>query len=153
MAKHPYHEPRLIGSLLREPAQAFQREMVAALAEAYPDLRFAHMGILMHIDHPPEATRLTERAERMQITKQSLGELVDYLEPRGYVERVPDPADRRGKLLRLTERGWQVHEQTTVIGQRIQDAWAERFGAGNMALLLRLLGELGQCLDGGTEAP
>jgi len=147
VAKHPYHEPRLIGSLLREPHQAFQRGIYRALLAAYPDLRSAHMGIIQHIDHPPAGTRLTELAERMQITKQSLGELVDYLELRGYLERVPDPADRRGKLVRLTATGWEVHEESTAIGQRLQDEWAQHFGAQNMAQLLTLLAELGRSLD------
>ena len=38
--------------------------------------------------------------ERAQITKQSMAELVLHLERLGYVERVPDPSDRRAKLVR-----------------------------------------------------
>ncbi len=147
MAGHHYHEPRLIGSLLGEPHQAFARSIQQALAAAYPELRQAHMGVFQHIDHPPEGTRLTELAERLQITKQSIGELVDYLEAHGYVERLADPADRRAKLVRLTQKGWAVHEAATVIGTRTQETWAARFGAENMALLLRLLADLGRCLD------
>jgi DNA-binding MarR family transcriptional regulator len=147
VAIHPAHEPRLIGSLTREPAQAFQSGIHRALLAAYPDLRSAHMGIIIHIDHPPGGTRLTELAERMQITKQSLGELVDYLEPRGYVERIPDPADRRSKLVRLTQKGWQVHEDAAIFGGRIQENWTRCFGEKRMATLLQLLADLGRCIE------
>lgn len=147
MAKHPYHEPRGLGSLLREPAGAYQRAIFAGLFERFADLRPAHMGIIIHIDHPPGGTRLTELAERMQITKQSLGELVDYLEPHGYVERIPDPTDRRSKLVRLTELGWRVHEEATEVGDAIQEGWAARLGAERMQALRGLLGDLGRVIE------
>ena len=48
-------------------------------------------------------------AERAQMTKQSMGELVRHLEAHGYVERMPDPADGRAKLVRATDRGREVY--------------------------------------------
>ena len=45
---------------------------------------------------------MSELARRAQITKQSMSELVAHLERHGYVERVPDPDDRRAKLVRAT---------------------------------------------------
>jgi DNA-binding MarR family transcriptional regulator len=39
------------------------------------------------------------------MTAQSMGELVDDLEARGYVERRPDPVDRRAKRVYLTDKG------------------------------------------------
>jgi DNA-binding MarR family transcriptional regulator len=39
------------------------------------------------------------------MTPQSMGEIVDELEELGYVERRPDPGDRRAKLVTLTARG------------------------------------------------
>ena len=39
------------------------------------------------------------------ITKQSMARLVAHLERHGYVRRVPDPSDRRAKLVRATARG------------------------------------------------
>jgi DNA-binding MarR family transcriptional regulator len=47
-------------------------------------------------------------AERAQMTKQSMAELVRHLEAHGYVERVPDPHDRRAKLVQVTDRGSAV---------------------------------------------
>jgi DNA-binding MarR family transcriptional regulator len=39
------------------------------------------------------------------MTPQSMGELVDDLEKRGYVEKHADPGDRRAKRVHLTEKG------------------------------------------------
>ena len=47
-------------------------------------------------------------AERAQMTKQAMAELVAHLETHGYVRRVPDPTDRRAKLVIPTELGHDV---------------------------------------------
>ena len=52
-----------------------------------------------------EGSRLTELARGANITPQAMGELVDELEELGYVERRPDPSDRRAKLIVLTDNG------------------------------------------------
>lgn len=53
----------------------------------------------------PDGSRLTDLARGANITPQAMGELVDELEDLGYVERRPDPTDRRAKLISLTVRG------------------------------------------------
>jgi DNA-binding MarR family transcriptional regulator len=39
------------------------------------------------------------------MTKQAMGQIVDDLEQLGYVERIPDPADGRAKIVRFTVAG------------------------------------------------
>ena len=56
---------------------------------------------------------MSELAARAQITKQSMAELVAHLEQYGYVERIPDPADGRAKLVRATIRGRAVFPPTS----------------------------------------
>ena len=53
----------------------------------------------------PDGSRLTDLARGANMTPQSMGEIVDELEELGYVERRPDPSDRRAKLVTLTARG------------------------------------------------
>jgi DNA-binding MarR family transcriptional regulator len=79
-------------------------EIVAGVAAAGYDLRPAHSGVFAHIDL--DGTRLTELANRANMTPQAMGELVDDLERLGYVRRVPDPTDRRAKLIIPTEIGY-----------------------------------------------
>ena len=140
-------QERLIGSALRLPEAAVRRHTAASLALRFPGLTTAHMGVFQNIDHPPEGTRQTELASRMQITKQALGEVVDALEHAGYVERLPDPADRRAKLVRLTPAGERVHDAAFEIVSELQARWATLLGEGEMLLLLGLLNELIEKLD------
>ncbi len=64
--------------------------------------------------------------------------LVPYLEARGYVERVPDPTDRRAKIARLTSRGWEVVEAGAAAINAIEERWADVLGPERWAEL-RLL--------------
>jgi DNA-binding MarR family transcriptional regulator len=69
----------------------------------FTDIRATHNCVFRYLG--PDGCRLSDLAARAGMTKQAIGAHVDYLEERGYVERVPDPADRRAKLVRPSQRG------------------------------------------------
>jgi DNA-binding MarR family transcriptional regulator len=130
-----------IGILLRDPVQEIVRRVSAGLAAAgFDDLRPAHTAVFQHIE--ANGSRLTDLADRAQITKQSMGYLVDYLEGRGYVERRRDPTDRRATLICLTERGWDQVRAALAIIASIEEEWAGRLGKRRMDDLRAALAEL-----------
>jgi DNA-binding MarR family transcriptional regulator len=59
-------------------------------------------------------------AERMGVEAMTLSSQLDRLEARGLVERVSDPADRRAKLVQLTDAADPVLKRVKAIGQGIQ---------------------------------
>jgi DNA-binding MarR family transcriptional regulator len=89
-----------------------------------------------------EGTRVSVLADRAQMTKQSMGELVTHLESHGYVERVPDPTDRRAKLVRATARGRDTYPVARAAIAEVEATWARRLGAARMRQLRELLEEL-----------
>ena len=94
-----------LSRLLLEAHRTLGGELLEGLNErGYPDVRPGHAALFMNIDRRT-GTRLTELARRAHMTKQGMMLLVDELEERGYVRRVPDPEDARAKLVRLTARG------------------------------------------------
>ena len=116
--------------------------MSAGLADAgFDDLRPAHTAVFQHID--ANGSRLTDLADRAQITKQSMGYLVDYLEQHGYVERRPDPSDRRAALVCLTERGWDQVRTALGIIAALEQEWTDALGEPRVEQLRALLDELG----------
>jgi DNA-binding MarR family transcriptional regulator len=132
---------RMIGALLRIPREAALRTVVAGLeAAGFGDVRPAHFTVFQHL--PLAGVRLTALAEAALLTKQTMGYLVDDLEALGYVERVPDPVDRRAKLIRLTPRGRQVDETMRAVIQHLEEEWAARMGEENYQTLQRLLQDL-----------
>ena len=74
-------------------------------AHPRPQPRTAHAALYAHI--ALEGTRPTLLAEKLGITPQAVAQLVGELETMGFVERVPDPADGRARLVRFTRKGRQ----------------------------------------------
>jgi DNA-binding MarR family transcriptional regulator len=106
----------------------------------FDDLRITHGCVFRYVRET--GMRLTEIAERANVTKQSAGEIVDDLVELGYVERAPDPADRRAKLICLTARGEKAQEFGFRTFAAIEERWAERFGAERLADLRKTLEEI-----------
>ena len=77
----------------------------------YEDLGQAH--VLLFRRPSMHGRRPTAIAETMQITKQSVNELLGHLEDRGYLTRAVDPSDRRARIVRLTRRG-RALERTVI---------------------------------------
>ncbi len=131
---------RGLGLLLRLPYQALvARVREGLVAAGYDDIHFAHLSVFQNVG---DGARASDLAERAQITKQSMGYLVDYLAARGYVERLPDPTDRRASLIRLTERGRAVDRMARLLIARLEEECAARVGEERLRQLRGLLDEL-----------
>jgi DNA-binding MarR family transcriptional regulator len=99
--------PTNLAVSMREAFTALNDLVLVRLAErGHGDVRAAHGAVFQHLDET--GTTVSALAERAQITKQAMAELVLYLEAHGYVSREPDPHDRRAKLVLPTERGREV---------------------------------------------
>ncbi|MGR6913501.1 MarR family winged helix-turn-helix transcriptional regulator [[Actinomadura] parvosata] len=96
-------EPDL-GILSSRSLFSLQRELFTKLSEqGHPELRPRHGAVLAYLDE--EGSRATDLAAQSGQHKQVIGTLVDELVALGYVQRQPDPADRRAKLIVPTEKG------------------------------------------------
>ena len=63
------------------------------------------LGIVFMLRHAGDGVPLGALAGKLHVSPRNVTGLIDHLERDGLVERVPDPADRRSVLARLTERG------------------------------------------------
>lgn len=112
---------------------AVQEELFAKLAaEGFDDLHPRHGAVLAYIDK--DGVRATELSRLSGQHKQVIGKLVDELEELGYVERRPDPADRRAKLVCPTERGLAEMRAGGRIMAAMQERHARRLGRDTYAL-------------------
>jgi len=128
-------------ALLQDVQRQMADELHARLAKlGYEEIRPAHGCVFGNME--PHGVRLTDIADRARITKQSVGEIVTNLEELGYVERIPDPADRRAKLVRLTSLGQEVQDAARVTFAQIEAEWGERIGKKKVAALRAALEEL-----------
>ncbi|MGE5597563.1 MAG: MarR family winged helix-turn-helix transcriptional regulator [Hyphomicrobiales bacterium] len=67
-------------------------------------------------------------AGQAHVTKQSMGALIEYLEAGDYVERMPDPADGRARIVGLTDRGWKVVNSARVCLEQLEREWSALLG-------------------------
>ena len=89
--------------------------------------------------HRGEGIMQQELAARLLVTKGNVTGVLDRMEALGWIERRPDPEDRRANRLYLTDSGKgklraAIPEHDAVI----QDAMAD-FGAEEVSTLFRLL--------------
>lgn len=132
---------RTLGLLLRRPYQILAERVYAELARrGFADIRLAHGAVFRTI--VSTGSRITEMAEQAQMTKQSMGALVDYLRERGYVELQPDPTDGRAKLVHLTERGQAVQRSAIEISREVEQEVAALMGESDHRRLRELLAKL-----------
>jgi DNA-binding MarR family transcriptional regulator len=137
--------PANLGVLLRRPFQAIVDAVDGALTDAgHGVIRPSHGNVFQFID--PDGTRIGELARRAQMTKQSMAELVAHLEAHGYVERVGDPRDGRAKLVRLTDKGWDVIPIALAAIQQTTSSWRQRLGERRFDTLERALTDLNDLL-------
>ncbi|HEX3561762.1 MAG TPA: MarR family transcriptional regulator [Solirubrobacterales bacterium] len=121
-----------LGVLASQLTFSLQEELFARLAaEGYDDLHPRHWAVLAYLDE--DGIRATELARLSGRHKQIVGRLVDELEELGYVERRPDPADRRAKLVVPTERGLDEMRLGDEIVAGIEARHAKATGGRNYA--------------------
>ena len=136
-------------ALVDRANRALQADMVreAAPARAPAGQAGSQRGLR---DAPEEGTRTVDMAARAGITRQSMGEVVREMVDLGILEMVPDPDDRRAKLVRYTDAGIAVakdgYGHILELEQRFTDEFGEDFEATRRVLerVVAVLGADGQ---------
>jgi DNA-binding MarR family transcriptional regulator len=129
-------------ALLRRTSRLMVEEISERMeAAGWPDPRSSHHPFFENID--PDGTRLTVLAARAGLSHQAMGQVVAELEERGYVERVPDPSDRRARLVRLTAEGRDIVRGALREIAAIEAKWSRRWRRAGLAGDLRAALEAG----------
>ena len=137
--------PENLAILLREPFRTLSGQLMARLAErGHPEVRFAHGNVFQFLDD--DGARVSLLAERAQVSKQAMAQLVAHLEGHGYVERVPDPGDGRAKLVRATDRGRDVYAVAREFVAEVEARLTARLGEAKLRRLRALLAEVDAAL-------
>lgn len=119
----------------------FQVRCVPKLeARGHGGLSEAHLNVLIHLD--ADGTRIVKLAERANMTKQSMGDLVQELEQKGYMTRTPDPSDKRAAIIHFSERGQQFLLDAYEVKMEIEAEYASILGQAEMEQFMTLARKL-----------
>ena len=143
-ADHPASEVSpYIGAQLRVAWEWVRDQMYAGVVAAgYDDLNAAHVGLWRYPGL--DGLRPSQLADQAGVTKQSVNDLLGLLERQGYLERIPDSADGRARVIRLTSKGRRLEQTIHAEAQSAQLRIAEILGPRRFAQLhssLELLAE------------
>ncbi|GGJ41348.1 hypothetical protein GCM10008938_29270 [Deinococcus roseus] len=106
----------------------------------HADLGQFHANVFSFV--PEQGIQVSELAALARVRKQTMAQAVEELEKWGYVERHPDPADRRGRLVFLTDKGKTVRPLAMAAGQQVEKEWASRTSPEQLDQLRTLLQDL-----------
>jgi MarR family transcriptional regulator, transcriptional regulator for hemolysin len=135
-------------SLLMASSRGLRRAYDNRLAEV--GLKISEAYLLAHVHDQGPMTQ-TQLADGLGLGRAATGSLVDGLERKGFVERSPDPGDRRVWLVACTAAAAPVVDAITTIGSALRDqAWSGISRSERRQLsdiLLRLQGNLAAILN------
>ncbi|TKK88136.1 MarR family transcriptional regulator [Herbidospora galbida] len=137
LASDPEHVIALLDRALREA----KRVMDEVVADHAPGLRVSFLRVMDLM--PADGIRLTDLAGRASMTKQAMGEFVATLEREGFVHVLPDPRDRRVRLVVPTARGVELQKASSAAIEALEREWRERVGPRRWATTRAVLAELG----------
>jgi DNA-binding MarR family transcriptional regulator len=127
MVDHTPQDLPPLGLLAARLAAVLEAELFSHLhSSGFPDLRPRHASLLTTLE--PSGARLTVLAERAGVSPQSMGEVVDDLERKGYLERTEDPTDRRARLIGFTPKGLGALTECLSIAERIESRLVTEIG-------------------------
>ena len=110
------------------------------LKRGYPWVAEARGGVIGHLR--PGGRPQSELAALLGVSKQAVQQFVDELVEEGAVERVVDPKDARGRIVRLTARGVAFIEEGNAVKRESEDRYARRIGTARREALNAALDEL-----------
>jgi DNA-binding MarR family transcriptional regulator len=136
-----------LGKLLTVASNGLRARIQAALAEAgFADFHLSHQVVFQWL--PSTGARIGELARSAGVTKQTMAEMVVYLELHGYVERSVDPTDRRAVLILRTPRGEAVDAMAQRAFAATVNDWRIHLGDKQFTELVRLLREVAALAEG-----
>ncbi|MBB6468604.1 DNA-binding MarR family transcriptional regulator [Aminobacter lissarensis] len=130
--------PDHVGWRLWQASRSWQAEFAEAMrAAGHGWFSESRAGLLGHI--PRRGIRQATLIERVDISKQAIQQLLDGLETEGVIARLPDPEDKRGKLVHYTQRGLAALGDGDRIKLEIERGYRDRLGQGPFEALMAAL--------------
>jgi DNA-binding MarR family transcriptional regulator len=134
----PTIDPNSFGFLVTDLSRLIRAEMDRRVSDAGLGLTPGEGRMLAHAARAG-MVRQNVLAEHIGIEAMTLSTYIDRLEAKGLVERMPDPNDRRAKLVRLTEAASEALGSVNAAAASIRSDASAAMEPADWVALLRLL--------------
>ncbi|MCO6391269.1 MarR family transcriptional regulator [Aliihoeflea aestuarii] len=114
-------DPESFGFLVTDIARLLRTDMDRRIAASGMDLTPGEVRLLVQAARAGQV-RQTVLAARIGIEAMTVSDYVDRLEARGLIERLPDPTDRRAKLVALTDAADAILDQVVMFGKETRES-------------------------------
>jgi DNA-binding MarR family transcriptional regulator len=131
--------PPLIGALLRLPHEAVVLRMLATINTNGFDITLTELAVFLYPG--PEGQRPIDLARQCNMSRQAMNYVLAGLENRGYILR-QDGSSSAARVVRMTDRGWEVIAQIRKCVDEIEKEWAAHLGTQRFKALRETLYDL-----------
>jgi len=139
-----------VGQSMGMTGKVIRRRMDRNLAEAGFNLNTPQVVLLKHIDLEEGVSQQT-LTDHLFLDKTTMTRYIDILEERGLVKRVPDKADRRQKMIFLTDRGKRLLEPLARSERKTERETIRGIDKGDLETFRRVLRQIRANLDSPDE--
>lgn len=146
MADGEFQFERTFGWLMHDVQRLIRRNWARALKAADVGLSEPQARVLAYLhrleDGAESQLTQTQLAAQVDMEKAPLGRLLDRMEQGGYIERRPDPTDRRARFVSITPKGAEI---IPIMQSVTRQVFAEAFAGvpeAEIEVMLQVLGAL-----------
>lgn len=125
----------------RTQSEILLQKLLNAKENIIPEeLQESQVLVLMVVDREFGSNQ-SQIAERLFITKQSVGVTIEFLIQKKYLMRTKDPVDGRAYLIKLTDKAWKLIEQIKSQFKEEMENWKLKLGSKNYKRLMSVIKE------------
>lgn len=128
-----------VGYLIHECARLYRRDFERRARDI--GLTRAQWTILAHLARN-EGDNQVSVADTLELQPITLARTLDRMAEAGWVERRPDPEDRRARLLYLTDKAWQVLDRMYPLAMETREVALAGMSAEAREQLIAVLAQL-----------
>jgi DNA-binding MarR family transcriptional regulator len=134
---------------LTEVITRLRRALRTSIRTDYPweSLPMAQIELMQCLGDRPGGSRVGELAQVLRLAQNTISGLAQQLVVAGYVDRDPDPADRRAVRITLSQAGREQLDRWIAAHERRIGSALDRLSARDRSALAAAVGPLGRLVD------
>lgn len=127
-------------------ARALRNDMLTnGHRQGHTEIQSSHNAVFATL--PSEGARAADMALRAGITRQSMGEVIREMTRLGVLETIPDPEDRRAKIVRYTDYGYTLAQSGKQHIMDLEERFRAEFGDQDWETTRRVMTQVRAMLE------